>query len=92
MGGMDKLAAKTAKGTNEKLAAAEAQLLASTTVSLESLKPRISDKASFDQLVAAVKESTRQNEDIAQLQNRLKTLGSGVLAVAKEAAGLLRPI
>lgn len=92
MSGMDKLAAKTAANTNAKLADAEARLLASTAVSLESLKPRISDKASFDQLVAAVKVSTQRNEDIAQLQDRLKTLGSGVLAVAKEAAGLLRPI
>ena len=92
MSGMDRLAKQTADRTNTAFADSEAALLKSTSTQLESLRPQIGDKASFDALVAAVKASTAQNENIAQLQERLQKLGAGALAVAKEAATLIRPL
>ncbi len=56
---------------------------------LESLKPQISDPAAFDVLLAAVQEASAHNESLAQVKSRIKTLGKGVVQVAKEAAGLL---
>jgi len=88
--GMDRLAGKTRKKTDELLKDEEAELLASTAVDLEGLKPQIGDKASFDALIKAVNESTERNESIAQLKQRLTDLGAGVLAVAKEVAPLLK--
>ena len=58
-------------------------------VDLEALKPQLSDQEAFDQLVTAVKTASAQNEDLAQLKPRIKALGEGVVAVAKEAAELL---
>jgi hypothetical protein len=48
----------------------------------------VSDAASFNQLIAAVEESTRRNESIAQLKQRITDLGKGALAVAKEVAAI----
>jgi hypothetical protein len=87
--GMRGLSKDSVDKTNQELQATEASLLKTTDVDLATLRPQISDKASFDALVSAVEESTRQNESIAQLKDRLQALGSGVLAVAKEAAALL---
>jgi hypothetical protein len=58
---------------------------------LAALKPQLSDQAAFDALVKAVRESTAANETKAQLRKRMKELGEGVLRVAREAAGLLKP-
>jgi hypothetical protein len=88
--GMDRLADKTKAKTDALLKDDEARVLASTAVDLEELKPLISDHASFDALIKAVDESTAKNESIAQLKQRLTDLGAGVLAVAKEVAGMLR--
>jgi hypothetical protein len=88
--GMDRLADKTKAKTDALLKDDEAQLLASTAVDLEELKPLFSDQASFDALIKAVNESTAKNESIAQLKQRLTDLGTGVLAVAKEVAPLLK--
>lgn len=88
-GGMGKRAAQTAKETDEALAEREARLIHDTSADLERLRPQISDTASFDQLIAAVKLSTASNESIAALQQRVTNLGKGVLGVAKQVAKIL---
>jgi hypothetical protein len=87
--GMRGLSKGTVDKTNQELQDDEASLLKTTNVDLATLRPQVSDKASFDALVSAVEESTRKNESIAELKDRLQALGSGVLAVAKEVSGLL---
>jgi hypothetical protein len=85
---MDKIAAKSAAAADDTLAGREAALLKSTSVNLEALRPQISDQASFNQLIAAVNESTQRNESIAELQQRITNLGKGALAVAKQVAAI----
>ena len=84
----DALADQSAAAADAKLKDQETALLARTAVNLSALRPQISDKASFDALIAAVNESTRRNESIAQLRERITTLGKGALAVAKEVAAI----
>lgn len=88
-GGMGDLAKKTKDKVDEMLKDREASLLKDTTVDLESLRPRISDGASFDKLIDAVNQATKKNENIAQLKKRIVDLGSGVIQVAKEVIGML---
>jgi hypothetical protein len=85
---MDAIAGQSGAAADAALANREAALLKSTTVNLEALRPQISDQASFNQLIAAVAESTRRNESIAQLQQRITDLGKGALAVAKQVAAI----
>lgn len=87
--GMRGISGKTAAETDAELAAEEAKLLSRTATNLATLRPRVSDKQAFDKLIEAVRESTSQNESVAELQNRLKALGETVLKVAKEVYGLL---
>ncbi len=61
-----------------------------TQTDLEKLRPQLKDQATFDQLLAAVKESTQQNENLAQLKERLEGVGVQLIRVAKEAAKLLK--
>lgn len=80
-----------ARKRTDELLAEELQALANaTTTDLDGLRPRVSDPAAYAKLLAAVEESTRQNENIAQLRERLGKAGQAVLAMAKEAGGLLR--
>jgi len=90
MGIMDDMADKAAKETDEELSAQEASMLKETGVNLEGLRPQVSDKASFDKLIEAVNAATANNESVAQLQNRLKTLGAGVVKVAKEVVDIIK--
>jgi hypothetical protein len=84
----DALADQAADAADAALKNDEVALLARTAVDLNTLRPQVSDKASFDQLIAAVNESTRRNESIAQLQQRITDLGKGALDVAKEVAAI----
>jgi hypothetical protein len=88
-GGMGNLSRKTKEKVDAELADMEATLLANTSVDLQSLRPQISDKESFDKLIEAVKVSTRQNEDIAELRQRISSLGANVVKVAKEVAAIV---
>jgi len=85
---MTNLAGQSADAANEALKDRETELLSKTASSLESLRPRVSDKESFDKLIAVIKESTARNESIAQLKQRITDLGKGALAVAKEVAAI----
>lgn len=80
---------ETVKKTNEQLKDEELKVLMASSGKLASLKPQISDKAAFDQLVASVAKATKNNENVAQLQARLSTLGEAVVGVAKKVMPLL---
>lgn len=62
----------------------------STGSQLQTLKPLLStDDATFFRLVQVVEEATASNMSIAEFTNRLKTLGTNVLTVARTASNLL---
>jgi hypothetical protein len=86
---MGKKARETAKKVDAALADEEAALIRQTGVDLSTLRPRVSDEASFDKLVEAVKASTARNESVAAFKDRLASLGKGVLSVASQVAGFL---
>jgi len=88
MSGMRKISKATVKRVNAELADAELELLRRTTVDLQALRPQVTDKETYDKLMAAVAESTRKNESIAQLKSRLQSLGEAGVAVVKRAVEL----
>lgn len=45
--------------------------------------PETSSKEDYDKLIAAVNEAKSKNETIAQFRERVKKLGSSVVALAK---------
>lgn len=80
---------EAAKETDELLSKELDALRNATAADMESLKPKITDKETYDKLIDAVKQSTDNNESLAQLETRLKTIGTAVIKVAKEAVKLL---
>ncbi len=65
-------------------------LMQATQVDLAALRPQVQDKVAFDQLVAAVTESTQANESLAQLKVRIAALGAAAVSVTKTASKILR--
>lgn len=84
-----KQARESARTTDQGLEEQLAALRGATPAELEQLRPRVTDTAAYEQLLAAVGESTRQNESLALLQARLHRLGQRVLAASSEAVRLL---
>ena len=60
-----------------------------TKVDLDNLRPKITDKATYDKLIANVDQATDNNMKIAQLKENLKALGQAGIDVVKQAAKLL---
>jgi len=88
--GMRDLSKGSVEAANKALRDEELALLRGDADRLERLRPQLAaDGADFEKLLAAVRESTEQNESVAQLQDRLKALGGGVLAVARKAIALV---
>ncbi len=61
-----------------------------TQADLAALRPKVQDKASFDLLVQAVSASTKANEDLAQLKQRITALGKGVAGMAQAVVTILK--
>ncbi len=81
---------REAKQRADELLAEELSILAKATAAdLDALRPKVTDAETYAKLRAAVEESTRRNEDLAQLRDRLVKAGSAVQAMAKEVLGLL---
>jgi transposase len=87
---LEKQSEDAAIETDEMLSEELDALKKATAADMESLKPKITDKGTYDKLIDAVKESTDKNESLAQLETRLKTLGTTAIKVAKEAVKLLK--
>jgi hypothetical protein len=75
---------RTIDKTNFQLSDVELDVISSTSIDWDSLKPQITDKDSYEKLIKAVNEATQNNEDIALLKDRLEGLGKGVIDVAKK--------
>jgi galactokinase len=60
-----------------------------TKTDLEALRPKISDQEAYKKLIDIVDQSTRANENIGQLQERIEQAGSQVVKIAKKVYGLL---
>ena len=80
---------RTFDRTDAELADQELQLLMDTDIDWDSLRPEVSDQEAYDELIAAVKEATAQNENIAQLKERLTSLGEGGVALIKKVVRLI---
>ena len=80
-GGMGGMADRAADKTNEELKNEELQMLLDTRVNFEDLRPQVSDQAAYDELIAAVDEATRTNNDLALLKSRLKTAGKASVEI-----------
>ena len=87
--GMGNVGDIAAGETNKELAEHEAALLLRACTTLHKLKPEISDKAAFDELMQVVQECTTHNIQVAEFQARVKALGEGVVKVAKEVTKLV---
>ena len=87
---LEKQSEEAAKETDEMLSEELDALKNATAADLERLKPKITDKETYDKLIDAVKESTNKNESLAQLAARLKTLGATAIKIGKQAVKLLK--
>ena len=88
----DRIADEAADAVDKVLADKELDVLSGTTVDWDTLRPQVTDKETFDKLIAAVNASTKSNESKAQLKSRLQALGTEGLAVAKRVASLATPL
>jgi hypothetical protein len=88
-GGMGARAGETRKKVDNAMKTIEEKVLQAASVNLENLRPQISDKESFEQLLRVINDATRQNDDIATLKERIFTLGEGVVNVAVKVASLI---
>lgn len=88
-GRMAGLGKKTFERTDAELSDEEAQVLLSTSVNWEDLRPKVADQEVYDKLIKVVNKATKNNESLAQLKNRLESLGKEGLKVAKKVADLI---
>ncbi len=77
-----------AKKTDQELKDEELDILSGTTVDWDTLKPSGTDDETYNKLMAAVKEAQIRNEDIAQLQSRITSLGGEAVKLAKKLTSL----
>lgn len=60
-----------------------------TKTDFEALRPKVSDPETYKKLMDIVGQSSRANENIGQLQERIEQAGSQVVKLAKKVYGLL---
>jgi hypothetical protein len=65
-------------------------VLNGTTISLEYLRPQISDKELFDKLILVIKEATQENINNAAFQNKIFALGTNAKDVIVEIASMIK--
>lgn len=81
--------AEAAKRADELLENELEALKQATTTDLESLRPHVADEETYNKLIEVVEESTRNNESLAQLKERIEKLGEIGLSMAKRIIQLL---
>ena len=67
-------------------------LKAATSSDIEKLRPKVSDQATYNKVIAEVEQATRRNESVAELMQRVEGLGSSAISVAKEVADLVEDV
>ena len=88
-GRMSNLLNETKKKTDAAFSAEEARVIMKTTVDLESLRPRITDKDAFDQVLAVVNEATAKNYSNAELQAKISVLGENAQKIFKDVISII---
>jgi superfamily I DNA and RNA helicase len=91
-GGMSNLARETRKKVDEAMSIIEKQVIKATTVDMAGLRPQITDKEAFDQLLAVVNEATQRNFSLAELQEKIAILDTNVKDAAIEVASIIKRI
>jgi CTP synthase (UTP-ammonia lyase) len=91
-GGMANLAKETRKKIDQAMSVIEEQVIKTTNVNMESLRPQITDKEAFDQLIAVVNEATQKNYSIAELQEKVSVLGTNVKDTVIEVASIIKKV
>lgn len=86
------LGMESKKRTDELLESELQALKMATRTDLERLRPKVTDEATYNHLISVVEESTRRNESLAQLKDRLEKLSSNVIRIGKEAVKLLKDL
>lgn len=71
--------------TNKELADREAELLLESDIDWGDIRPQIDGGEVYEQLIMEVQEATRNNEDLAQLKERIESMG-------KEAVQMVRKV
>ncbi len=67
-----------------------AALKGMTSYDLNALRPKVSDPASLDKMIAIVQEANRTNMNIAELKSRLEAAGQGAVKIAKEVCNIIK--
>ena len=91
-GGMANLAKETRRKVDEAMSIIEEKVIKTTAIDMASLRPQITDKEAFDQLLVVVKESTQRNYSIAELQGKIDAMGTNVKNTAIETASLIKKV
>jgi hypothetical protein len=86
---MKEKAAASAANTDALLENELQALQEATKTDLEALRPKVSDPETYKKLMDIVVQSSRANENIGQLQERMEKAGSQVVKLAKKVYGLL---
>ncbi len=86
---LNQMAQQAAANTDAALADRELELIAGTSVDFDALRVQMSDKATFDQLIAGVQQQTTQLEKAAALRSNVRALGAKGLSVAKQIVSFL---
>jgi hypothetical protein len=60
-----------------------------TKSDLNALRPKVSDPALYDKIIPIIAEATQNNLSLAELQQRLESLGAGAVKLGKEVVKLL---
>ncbi|SYZ71892.1 hypothetical protein TRIP_C20007 [Candidatus Zixiibacteriota bacterium] len=88
---MGKLADETARQVDQMLSDDELELIKNTSINWESLKPKITNSETYTSLINAVQQSTKKNEDLAQLRARIENLGKDALKAARTLITNIKP-
>jgi replicative DNA helicase len=88
--GMLDRAREARKKYDESIYIIEEKVIKTTTVNLERLRPQITDKEAFNQLIAVINEATQKNYNIAELQEKIFVLGANVKDTVIEVASIIK--
>jgi hypothetical protein len=86
---LEKASQKSIEETDALLLDEYNTLKQATKSDLDALRPKVSDPATYDKLIPIINEATQNNLSLADLQQRLESLGAGAVKLGKEVVKLL---
>jgi len=90
--GMFDLANEARKKVDEATSIIEEQVIKATTINMENLRPQITDKDAFNQLIAVINDATQKNYTSVELQGKITALGKNVMDTAVEVASIMKKV